>query len=76
MNGVAFSPDGTLLVSGSQDKSVRIWSVSTATLLATLSGHADDVLRVAVNRQGTLIASVSWDGTVRLWGVPHESDGE
>jgi WD40 repeat protein len=74
VNGVAFSPDGKLLVSGSHDQRIGIWDVESGQLLKIMEGHEKAVLRVAVNPAGTLIASISWDGTVRLWGVvsPHQ----
>ena len=41
ITSVAFSSDGTLVVSGSEDKTLKIWSVATGTLLRTLEGHAN-----------------------------------
>ena len=69
MNGVAFNPDETLLVSGSHDKTVGIWNLSNQKLVTQLKGHEQEILRLAFNPDGTLIASISWDGTVRLWGI-------
>ena len=42
---VAFSPDGVLLATGSQDGTVKLWDVQARTLLATLEGHAERSLR-------------------------------
>ena len=39
VNSVAWSPDGTRLASGSDDKTVRIWEASTGKELSTLRGH-------------------------------------
>ncbi|MCJ7431909.1 MAG: hypothetical protein MUO77_00320, partial [Anaerolineales bacterium] len=69
VNGVAFNPDGSFLVTGSDDKTIGIWGIQNGQQLNLLKGHEDTVLRVVVNPSGTLIASISWDGTVRLWGV-------
>ena len=68
VNGVAFSPDGRLLVSGSHDKQLGIWDIQSGQV-KLLQGHQGIVLRVRMNSSGTLIASISGDGTVRLWGV-------
>ncbi len=48
----------------------RLWRVADGTLLATLTGHTDQVTSVAFAPDGQTLASGSWDGTVRLWGVP------
>ena len=69
VNSVAFSPDGTLLASGSEDNTVRLWRVADGALLYTLEGHTDWITSVAFSPDGTLLASASGDGTVRLWQV-------
>ena len=67
---VVFSPDGTMLASGSWDQTVRLWDVETEQLLHTLTGHTSDVMSVAFSPDGFTLASGSWDGTIRLWN-PH-----
>ncbi|MFN8443801.1 MAG: BTAD domain-containing putative transcriptional regulator [Caldilineaceae bacterium] len=64
---VAFSPDGTLLASGSVDYSVRVWDVAEGITRYTLVGHSDDVNCVAFSPDGAILASGSNDRTVRLW---------
>jgi WD40 repeat protein len=67
VTSLAFSRDGRLLVSGSTDKSVRIWDVGTRKQLFALSGHEDAVTCVAISADGRTVASAGLDATVRLW---------
>ncbi|KAI9770961.1 MAG: hypothetical protein M1840_002665 [Geoglossum simile] len=67
VNAVAFSPDGQLIASVSNDETVRLWETATGSCRSTLEGHSGNVRAVAFSPDGQLIASTSWDGTVRLW---------
>ena len=69
MQGVAFSPDGRRIASGSLDGTVKILSVAERRLERTIRGHADRVWGVAFSPDGRLVASTSSDRTARLWRV-------
>ena len=69
VNAVAFSPDGKLVASASDDCTVRLWDAATGAALQTLEGHSEDVYAVAFSPDGKLVASASFDCTVRLWKV-------
>ena len=69
VRSVSFSPDGTLLASGSKDNTIRLWDVSSGQLKAILEGHAGWINSVSFSPDGTLLASGSKDNTIRLWDV-------
>jgi WD40 repeat protein len=52
VNSVAFSPDGKQVVSGSGDKTVRLWDAATGAALQTLEGHLNPVYSVAFSPDG------------------------
>jgi WD40 repeat protein len=62
-----FSPDGGRLVSGGYDHAIRLWEVSTGSLLREIDGHRGWVTSVAFSQDGTRVLSASEDGTVGLW---------
>lgn len=66
-NSVAFSPDGSRVVSGSEDKTVRVWDVATGKELRKFAGHTKSVGSVAFSPDGRLVASASLDATARVW---------
>ena len=66
---VAFSPDGTRLISGSADKSARVWDLNDSKFpeLVRFDGHGGAVTAVAFNSNATQVLSGSADMTVKLW---------
>jgi WD40 repeat protein len=67
VNAAAFLPDGTLIVTASQDSTARLWDAESGLLLGTLTGHTDQVNRAAFSLDGKLIATASSDKTARLY---------
>ena len=73
VESVAISPDGQTLVSGSWDKTIKVWHLVTGELLRTLTGHTDSVNSVAISPDGQTLVSGSWDNTIKVW---HLATGE
>ena len=69
VSAVAFSPDGKLVVTGSNDKTARLWDTATGNPVATLAGHDGSVIAVAFSPDGKLVVTGSADKMARLWKV-------
>ena len=69
VRSVVFSSDGTLLVSGSYDETVKLWDVQTGGVANTFHGHTSWIYSVSLSADSTMIASGSGDNTIRLWNI-------
>ncbi|MDQ5988405.1 MAG: Tol-Pal system protein TolB [Syntrophus sp. SKADARSKE-3] len=67
VSSCAFSPDGSQVLTGSYDGTVRLWEAVTGECLQIFSGHEGDVFFCTFSPDGSQIISRSYDGTVRLW---------
>jgi WD40 repeat protein len=64
---VAFSADGTRLVSASADQTVKVWDATSGQETLTLKGHSKLVFSAVFNDDGKRLASASVDQTVKVW---------
>jgi len=69
IKSLTFSSDGTSLVSGSLDRTVKLWDIQTGGVVKTFTGHTNYVWSVSISADCTRIASGSPDDTVRLWDI-------
>ncbi|MCG9128188.1 hypothetical protein JT359_11355 [Candidatus Poribacteria bacterium] len=67
IRSLAFSPNGKMLASEDTNNTVKLWDTDTGTLLATLTGHIDQIMALTFSPEGNTLASASTDGTVRFW---------
>ncbi|KZP17859.1 WD40 repeat-like protein [Athelia psychrophila] len=68
VRAVAYSLDGTHIVSGSSDKTIQIWDAETGEAVGeSLKGHTGEIMSVAYSPDGTHIVSGSSDKTIRIW---------
>jgi WD40 repeat protein len=70
VTSVAFSEDGQIIVSGSQDHTIRIWDVNSGLEIRKLEGHSGPVNSVAFSSEDIhILASGSDDCTIKLWNI-------
>jgi WD40 repeat protein len=64
---VTFSPEGTSVLTGSEDRTTRLWETESGKLLMKLEGHSKTVFGVTFSTDGAKILTGSEDKTARLW---------
>ena len=69
VENVALSSDGKTLVSGSNDKTIKVWDLATGKELRTLTCHQDSVNSIALSSDGQTLVSGSYDETIKVWDL-------
>jgi WD40 repeat protein len=69
VRSLTFLPDGTSLVSGSDDNTLKLWDIQTGGVAKTFHGHIAGIHSVSVSSDIATIASGSRDMTIRLWDI-------
>ncbi|KAL6525911.1 hypothetical protein OROMI_030306 [Orobanche minor] len=65
-----FDRSGRYVITGSDDRLVKIWSMETALCLASCRGHEGDITDLSVSSNNALVASASNDFSIRVWRLP------
>jgi WD40 repeat protein len=68
-SSVAFSPDGARIVTGGEDKMIKLWDATNGQLVRTLEGHLSGVWSVVFSPDGSRVLSGSADKTMKLWNT-------
>ena len=69
---VSFNSDGTLLASGSEDKTIKLWNVATGQEIKTFYGHSGGVNSISFSPDNTQIASGGEDTIIKLWAIVND----
>ena len=69
VNSVTFTPDGQMLVTGSDDLTIKLWNLTTKQEIRTFKGHSSYIYAIAISPDGQTIASGSADKTIKLWNL-------
>ncbi len=69
VNAVAFSSNGQFALSGSNDKTMKLWEPVSGREIRTFTGHTQGVTSVGFVPGGKQLVSGSWDKTLRLWDM-------
>jgi hypothetical protein len=69
VQAVALTPDGRRAVSGSDDKTLKVWDLESWVVLQTLRGHEGSVKAVALTPDGRRAVSGSADMTLKVWNL-------
>ena len=70
-----YHPEGTYFVTGSEDKSIKVWNPDTYTVLVNFDANDDAVYSLAYSTEEDVIVSGSADNTVRTWRVTPAGNG-
>lgn len=70
VNAIDLSPDGRFLVTGGDDRMIKVWTYQEGEVVAVGIGHSDSVIKVKICPNQDSIVSVSDDGAILVWKFP------
>jgi WD40 repeat protein len=65
---LAITPDGKSIVSGSDDKTIKIWHLADGNLVNNLYGHDSPILTLAIGKDGQILVTGGY-GEMRIWEI-------
>ncbi len=74
VSAVSFSPDTKYVITGSNDKTAKLWDATTGIEIRTFMGHSDDVTSVSFSPDGKYFVTGSEDNTAKLWDVTKSAE--
>lgn len=76
VNCVCIASDGDTMISGGEDKTIRLWKIGSCRLIQTVEpdkfgklSHQEEVMAVAIAPDQSVLATASADATIRTWKV-------
>ncbi|BAY45088.1 protein kinase [Scytonema sp. HK-05] len=69
VNSIAIHPDGNILASGHDNKTIKLWDLNSKKQAYTFAGHCQAVKSVAFSPDGKILATASDDKTIKLWNL-------
>lgn len=69
VSALAISANGSILASGSLDKTVKLWHLETGNLIHTFNDHQEGILCLTLSPNGKWLASGGFDQTIKLWNL-------
>ena len=72
VQAIRYAPDGSLLLTGSQDGVLKGWSMAGGELVRTIPLTSAAIEDLAFSPDGDLLATAGSDGTIRIWNIPQE----
>lgn len=69
LNGLVYSPDGSKVVTASDDGKIKVWDAVSGFSIVTFTEHTAGVTALCFNKRGNVLFSASLDGSVRAWDL-------